>query len=90
MQSHHDGWEPMENGAAGHVWKPRKTAAAAVLKCVTWTGGIGIPAMRVIDLDTGLVVWAQTKEYPEAGLSVPLTMDWLFEPERLPQGALFS
>lgn len=58
MQSFHDGtWKPMEDGPGRAVWKPRATAADAVLKCLTWTGLLCIPAMRVVDLTTGSVVW---------------------------------
>lgn len=58
MQSHHKGvWTPMENGAAPKHWAPTKTAYEAVRHCIAWTGGVSIPAMRVIDLSTGEVVW---------------------------------
>lgn len=58
MQSHHDGlWTPMEDGAGKSVWQPRKTAYEAVHKCISWTGGVAIPAMRVIDMATGDVIW---------------------------------
>lgn len=72
MQSWHDGeWTPMEDGAAGHVWKPRDSAIAAVGKCMAWTGGIA-PRMQVVDLNTGDVVWRDEADYPEAGPPVEL------------------
>jgi hypothetical protein len=58
MQSHHKGvWTPMEDGAASKHWAPAKTAYEAIRHCIAWTGGVSIPAMRVIDLATGHVVW---------------------------------
>lgn len=66
-------WEPMENGAAAHVWRPRATAVDAVAKCLAWTGFIAIPAMQVVDLETGTVVWRDnTLHYPEAGERIDL------------------
>lgn len=50
-------WVPMEDGVAGKVWRPRKTREDAVHKCIEWTGLLCIPAMRVVDLATGEVVW---------------------------------
>lgn len=50
-------WRPMEEGAAGHVWKPRATLLDAVRRCLEWTGGLCIPAMQVVDVETGLVWW---------------------------------
>ena len=70
--SREEGWEAMEDGAAGHVWRPRETAALAAEKCHTWTGGIGIPAMQVVDLSTGLVVWRDSRQYPDAGWPIEL------------------
>lgn len=60
MQSYHSQrgvWEPMEDGAAPKHWAPTKTAYEAVKHCLAWTGLICIPAMRVIDLATGEVIW---------------------------------
>ena len=55
--SREDRWTPMEAGAAPKVWRPRPTREAAVHKCLMWTGLACIPAMRVVDLATGTVVW---------------------------------
>lgn len=75
MQSFHKGvWSPMEDGPAKSVWKPRSSAIEAAVKCLTWTGLICIPAMRVVDLESGDVVWSDTSQYPEAGAS--LAPDW--------------
>lgn len=63
-------WTPMEGGVAPKVWAPKTHARDAVRKCVEWTGVVLIPAMRVVDLSTGEVVWADTSQYPEAGESV--------------------
>lgn len=59
MQSHHDGegWTPMEAGVAPKVWRPRPTREDAVHKCLEWTGLVCIPAMRVVDLADGSVLW---------------------------------
>lgn len=65
-----EGWEPMEEGVAPKVWQPRSTAEEAVHKCLEWTGTICIPAMRVVDLSSGDVVWQDTSRYPKAGESV--------------------
>jgi hypothetical protein len=65
-------WIPMENGTGGHVWRPRATAVDAAAKCLAWTGFIGIPAMQVIDMGTGEVVWRFTDRYPQAGESITL------------------
>lgn len=62
MQCHHGEWEPMESGAGGHVWRPRKTEREAIKKCAEWTGLLFIPAMRVVDLTTGVVVWCDSFE----------------------------
>lgn len=64
-------WANMEDGAAGKVWRPRQTAEDAIRKCVEWTGRIGIPAMQVVDLETGEVVWRDSRRYPQAGETVP-------------------
>lgn len=67
-------WSPMEDGPGKSVWKPRRTREEAVHKCIEWTGVVIIPAMRVIDLDTGLVIWQDTTRYPDAG--EVLIPDW--------------
>lgn len=66
-------WVLMEDGAAPAVWRPRPTAVDAAAKCLTWTGGIGIPAMQVVDMETGDVVWRIVSEYdPDAGEPISL------------------
>lgn len=50
-------WEPMEEGAAPAVWRPRATAAEAIAKCLAWTGFHCIPSMQVVDITSGRVVW---------------------------------
>lgn len=65
-------WTPMDNGAASHVWRPRATAVDAAAKCLAWTGFIGMPAMQVIDMQTGDVVWRFSHQYPQAGESIRL------------------
>lgn len=65
-------WIAMDNGTGGHVWRPRATAVDAAAKCLAWTGFIGIPAMQVIDLQTGEVVWRLSDRYPQAGEPIPL------------------
>lgn len=50
-------WTPMEDGPAKSVWKRRKSAQEAVLKCAEWTGLVFIPAMRVVDVQTGSTIW---------------------------------
>lgn len=67
-------WRPMEQGAAPKIWAPRRTREEAVHKCIEWTGALLIPAMRVIDLDTGAVVWQDTTRYPDAGERI--VPDW--------------
>lgn len=63
-------WSAMEDGPAKSVWLPRRTREEAVHKCIEWTGGILIPAMRVIDLDTGAVLWQDTSQYSDAGEAI--------------------
>lgn len=68
MQSWEDDhWEAMEDGAAGHVWRPRRFEVDAIAKCLAWTGFLMIPAMQVVDVATGRVVWRGSGRYPEAG-----------------------
>ncbi|MGF3055633.1 hypothetical protein [Microbacterium sp. YY-01] len=67
-------WTAMDEGPAKSVWKPRRTREEAVHKCIEWTGAILIPAMRVIDLDTGTVIWQDTSRYPEGGERI--VPDW--------------
>lgn len=43
-------------------------------KCIEWTGALLIPAMRVIDLDTGIVLWQDTERFPDAGKRI--VPDW--------------
>lgn len=61
------GWKPMEQGSGGSHWRPRSTLTEAAVKCWEWTGGIGIPAMQVVDLDTGEVLWRDSREYESGG-----------------------
>lgn len=77
MQSHHDGegWTPMEAGVAPKVWRPRPTAADAVHKCLEWTGLVCIPAMRVVDLSSGVVLWQDRWDQAEPDLERVLP-DW--------------
>jgi hypothetical protein len=78
-------WSAMEKGAAGSVWRPRATAELAIKKCVEWTGKIGIPAMQVVDLETGEVVWRDSRQYPQAGPPIPAGRhEW----EKVTSGAL--
>lgn len=64
------GWERMDTGPAKSVWRARATADEAIAKCRAWTGDVGIPAMQVVDTDTGEVVWRDASAYPEAGPSI--------------------
>ena len=72
----HDGEDerdPMEHGAAPSVWRPKRTAFDAVVKCVAWAGLAPdrcIPQMRVVDLSTGAVVW-RSESYTRDG-----PVDW--------------
>jgi hypothetical protein len=65
-------WHSHDLQPGKEVWKPRPTLEDAAVKCLTWTGLIGIPAMQVIDMSTGEVVWRYSDEYPDAGESIPL------------------
>jgi len=68
MQHWHKGaWHPMEDGAAGHHWRPTVAAQPAIDHCRAWTGSVSIPAMQVVDLSTGVVVWRDPGPYPDAG-----------------------
>lgn len=60
----------MEDGAAARHWRPVGDAVDAVAHCLAWTGFLCIPAMQVVDLATGRVVWRGSDRYPEAGPSV--------------------
>lgn len=74
MQCHgsRDGeWDNMHEGAAAKVWRPRNTAVEAIAKCMAWTGFIYIPAMQVVDLTTGDVVWRRASEY-DVGAGAPI------------------
>ena len=70
-------WEPMEDGAGRKVWLPRKTREEAVHKCLEWTGLLCIPAMRVVDLATGDVIWQDRweKDDDDRGLE-RIVPDW--------------
>lgn len=67
-------WSAMEDGVGGRVWRPRQTAIEAAVKCLTWTGLIGIPAMQVVDLASGEVVWRHSDQYPSSG--APVVPEW--------------
>lgn len=67
-------WKPMQDGPAASVWRPRPTALEAAQKCLEWTGLVEIPAMQVVDLATGTVVWRGSAYFPDAG--PPITPEW--------------
>lgn len=67
-------WVPMDEGPGGKVWAPCSTREAAVHHCILWTGGMSIPAMRVVDVGSGVVVWQDSRLYPDAG--EPVLPDW--------------
>ncbi|MFI5736209.1 hypothetical protein ACIA49_39205 [Kribbella sp. NPDC051587] len=70
-------WSPMENGAARSHWMPKPTARAAVRQAAMWAGavyGLGIPAMQVVELPSGRVVWRDSHQYPAAG--APVAPEW--------------
>lgn len=69
-------WVPMEDGAARRTWLVRKTREDAVHKCIEWTGLICIPAMRVIDLATGDVVWQDRWSDGGDGHLEAIVPDW--------------
>lgn len=46
-------WKPMGQGP----WRPRRSPLEAAQKCITWTGMLGIPTMRVVEISTDTVVW---------------------------------
>lgn len=68
-------WVPMEDGAAKARWKPKKSPLDAVYQCMRWTGLTGIPAMQVVDLDTGEVLWRDSSGYPNDA-EPPVTPEW--------------
>jgi hypothetical protein len=74
-------WVPMEDGAAAARWKPRRDPRAAVALAAGWTGayylGGGIPAMQVVELPTGTVIWRDSARYPDAG--EPIEPAWQHE-----------
>lgn len=66
-------WVPMEDGAAAARWKPKSSAVEAVKLAAAWSGavyGISIPAMQVLDLTTGDVIWRASALQPDAGDSI--------------------
>ena len=70
-------WTPMEHGVAPRHWRPTLTPEAAVRHAATWSGafcGIGIPAMQVVNLATGTVIWRSSTQYPDAG--PPIAPPW--------------
>lgn len=63
-------WVPMEDGAAAAHWRPKRDVRAAVTQAATWAGavwGLGIPAMQVVEVPSGTVVWRDSVRYPDAG-----------------------
>lgn len=55
-----DEWKRMDahrSPEVNRVWQPRQSREAAVSKCLHWTGMVCIPPMRVVDLETGAVLW---------------------------------
>jgi hypothetical protein len=64
-------WHSHDLQPGKEAWKPRPTLEDAIVKCITWTGALMIPGMRVIDLSTDAVVWQSTERYPEAGPCIP-------------------
>ncbi len=73
-------WSPMENGAARSRWMPKPDARAAVHQAARWAGaihGLGIPAMQVVELPTGRVIWRDSHQYPAAG--APIAPEWQTE-----------
>jgi hypothetical protein len=61
LACHPDGgeWRRMDDPAnrGPKAWAPRALADEAAWKCLVWTGRVGVPAMRVVDLETDEVVW---------------------------------
>lgn len=73
-------WVPMENGAGSARWKPKTDARAAVQQAATWAGGcggVGIPAMQVVEIPSGRVIWRDSHRYPAAG--APIAPEWQAE-----------
>lgn len=79
-------WVPMEDGAGASAWRPRRTAMEAAVKCLAWTGLVSIPAMQVVDLDTGAVVWRSSDRYPDSG--APILPVWHVHAENAAQAEL--
>jgi hypothetical protein len=70
----------MENGAAAAHWRPKRDPRAAVSQAAMWTGaihGVGIPAMQVVEVPTGRVIWRDSHQYPAAG--DPVAPEWQHE-----------
>lgn len=75
MHSYHrvTGWGSMVRGdQADRVWRPRTTAADAIVKCLAWAGTRldvqeCIPPMQVVDDSTGAVVWRSASYHGESG-----------------------
>ena len=72
------GWTRMDReGDRTATWRPRGSARDAAAKCLAWTGGIGIPTMRVVDLATGEVVWQWgADDDVHAGAGAPILPPW--------------
>lgn len=69
-------WTPMSRGPGG-PWRNRDSPVEAAAKCLAWTGLAGIPAMRVVDSETGDVVWrfGHEEHCPEGCPPVVLPLD---------------
>jgi hypothetical protein len=67
-------WRAMEEGAAASRWRPRATLIDAAAQCMAWTGFLGIPAMQVINLQTGDVAWRFGHETYEADAGAPIPL----------------
>jgi hypothetical protein len=76
-----DEWQPMQDGAAGHVWRPRETREEAVAKCLHWTGMVCIPPMRVTDAETGAVLWQRAYPPSQWRTGPDLVPSWAVEVE---------
>ena len=70
-------WVPMENGVAPVRWRPVHEPREAVEHAAAWSGavnGFGIPAMQVVELGTGRVIWRSSEQYEDAG--EPIAPPW--------------
>jgi hypothetical protein len=76
----------MEDGAARTRWMPKRDARAAVDQAASWAGaiyGLGIPAMQVVEMPSGRVIWRDSHQYPAAGAPVvPVWQDEVYATAR--------